>query len=476
MADSVTVESARRRIHPIVALGLVLRASGCFLTSFTLGSALIDQGAPTFLFFVLAASTLGWPLIAFLAGRHAVDSKRAEFRSMGIDSMIYGFWGALIGYNPLIIIGVLGALSLAQLSVGGFRTAGKCLVTGAIGLILGGLITGFKINTVISLRTQVLTALTVGLFMLLFGVLTHSQSKAAYRARRELAARNLLIEQQSVALDQARKAALLDRAEAEAARSQAEDANRAKSAFLANMSHELRTPLNAVIGYTELLEEDLADLGGLDSALTDLGRIKGAAKHLLGLINDVLDLSKIEADKVDLSIESVSIEALVDQVASTVQPLLSHNKNRLSVAVAHGLTPMQTDPSRMRQVLYNLVSNATKFTHEGQIHIEARQELDDEGRPIMVVEVSDEGIGLSGEQIARLFQPFVQAETDTTRKYGGTGLGLAISRRLSRMMGGDITVVSTPGAGSTFRAFFATDLTAACAPDGSGAITNKEAE
>ena len=475
MADSFTAKQSQRRIHPIVTLGLVLRGAGHALMAFSLGSALIDHQAPPLAWLVLAITSIGWPLVAYLWARGAADSKQAEFRSMWIDSMIYGFWGAFIGYNPWIITGVLGALATAHLSVGGFRTAAKCLLAAAFGLAAGGLITGFKVDTVISSRTQVLTGMAVGLFVLLFGLLTHYQSLAAYRTRRELAVRNQFIEQQSMALDQARKAALLDRADAEAARSQAEDANRTKSAFLANMSHELRTPLNAVIGYAELLEEDLSDVGGLDTALVDLGRIKGAAKHLLGLINDILDLSKIEADKVELSIETFSMQALIDQVASTVQPLLSTNRNHLSVDVAPGLPLMQTDPSRLRQVLFNLVSNAIKFTHEGHIHVRARHEDDQDGKQIMVVEVSDEGIGLSHEQIARLFQPFVQADTDTTRKYGGTGLGLAISRRLCRMMGGDISVTSVPGAGSTFRAFFATDLSGAHRQAGTGAITDKEA-
>ena len=475
LADPMPAEQLSRRIHPIVTLGFGLRATGHFLTAFALGSALIDRQAPSSLWYLLAMTSIGWPCAAYLWARSAADSKRAEFRSMWIDSMIYGFWGALIGYNPWIPLAVLGALSTAHLSVGGFRTAGKCLLAAAFGLAGGGLITGFKVDTAISVRTQILTAMAVGLFVLLFGLLTHYQSKAGYRTRRELGVRNQFIERQSLALDQARQAALLDRAEAEAARSQAEDANRAKSAFLANMSHELRTPLNAVIGYTELLEEDLNDMGGFESVLIDLGRIKGAAKHLLGLINDVLDLSKIEANKVELSIESFSMQALIDQVMSTVQPLLATNGNHLSVDVPPGLPPMYTDPSRLRQVLFNLVSNAAKFTHEGRVHVSARPESDEQDRQIMVVEVSDEGIGLSGEQIARLFQPFVQADTDTTRKYGGTGLGLAISRRLCRMMGGDITVTSTPGAGSIFRAVFAMDLRAACGPAGAAAMTNKEA-
>lgn len=449
-----------RRIHPLVKLGFGLRATGHFLMSLSLGSILDDRDSPLALWVLLAATSLAWPWLGFVVSRRSADNKRAEFRNMCVDSLIFGLWGALIGYNPWITMGALVALGMTQLSIGGLRLASQCVIAAAAGLILGGAITGFEIETAVSSRTQILTALAVGLFTLLFGVQSNFQSIAAYRIRRELAVRNLFIEQQSQALDHARKEAVLDRAEAEEARSQAENANRTKSAFLANMSHELRTPLNAVIGYTELLEEDLVDLGGPDTALADLGRIKGAAMHLLGLINNVLDLSKIEADKVDLSIETFPIEALVDQVASTIQPLLPVNRNQLAAAFSPDLHLMHTDATRLRQVLLNLVSNATKFTHGGHIQIDTTQELDEAGRQLTVIQVSDEGIGLSSEQIARLFQPFVQADSNTTRKYGGTGLGLAISRKLCRMMGGDITVTSIPGKGSTFRATLATDYPA----------------
>ena len=426
----------------------------------SLGSILEDRDALFSWWILLGITACVWPLLGYLLARLAADNKAAEFRNMWVDSMIFGFWGALIGYNPWITLGALIALGATQLSIGGLRLAGQCVIAAAAGLALGGVFTGFEINTAVSVRTEILTALAVGLFTLLFGVQTNLQSMAAYRTRRELAVRNLFIEQQSKALDEARKAAVLDRAEAEAARSQAEDANRTKSAFLANMSHELRTPLNAVIGYTELLEEELADLGGPATALSDLGRIKGAAKHLLGLINDVLDLSKIEADKVDLSIEIISVQALVDQVTSTIDPLLSINENQITVSFAPRLAPVQTDATRLRQVLLNLVSNATKFTHRGQIHIETTQEVDSTGRHLTVVQVSDTGIGLTAEQMARLFQPFVQADSNTTRKYGGTGLGLAISRKLCRMMGGDLTVTSVSGEGSIFRATLMSDLSA----------------
>ncbi|MES3020871.1 MAG: ATP-binding protein [Pseudomonadota bacterium] len=458
--DAVTDKQPARRVHPLVKLGFGLRLTGHMLMALALGSILGDRQAPLAWWALLAFTTFAWPLLGFLSARRAADNKRAEFRNFWIDSMIFGLWGALLGYNPWITIGALVALGTTQLSIGGVRLAGQCVIAAAAGLALGGLLTGFEINTIVSIRSQILAALAVGLFTMLFGVQIHFQSVAAYRTSGELAARNRFIEQQSNELNQARKAAVLDRAEAEAARSQAEDANRTKSAFLANMSHELRTPLNAVIGYTELLEEDLADLDSLDTALSDLGKIKGAARHLLGLINDVLDLSKIEAEKVDLLIETFPIQALVDQVTSTIDPLLSANENQLTVSFADGLRQMQTDATRLRQVLLNLVSNATKFTHGGRIHIDVAQELDDAGHQLTVLQVNDSGIGLSAEQIARLFQPFVQADSNTTRKYGGTGLGLAISRKLCRMMGGDITVTSVLGEGSIFRATVATDLSA----------------
>ncbi len=240
--------------------------------------------------------------------------------------------------------------------------------------------------------------------------------------------------------------------EATAAKADALRANRAKSELLANMSHELRTPLNAVIGYTEMLEEDFSDRGELDAELADLGRIKGAARHLLQMINDVLDLSKIEAGKIELHIESFELAELLDQVVSTTQPLLATNRNTLQVHCAQGLGRMQSDLTKLRQVLINLVSNAAKFTQDGRILIETTRGLDEEGGALVVFEVRDTGIGMTPSQLGRLFQPFVQADAETTRKYGGTGLGLAISRRLCRLMGGDVTATSTPGEGSLFRA------------------------
>ena len=227
-----------------------------------------------------------------------------------------------------------------------------------------------------------------------------------------------------------------------------EAASRHKSQFLANMSHELRTPLNAIIGVSEMLLEDARDFGH-DDQVEPLERILRAGRHLLALINEVLDLSKIEAGKVELEIETFAIAPLVGDVASTLGPAAEKNGNRIDLHCADGLGTMCADETRIRQALLNLTSNAVKFTERGVVTLAAEREQAD-GREWIVFRVTDTGIGMTPEQMGRLFQDFTQADSSTTRKYGGTGLGLAISRRFCRMMGGDITVRSEPGRGSTF--------------------------
>jgi PAS domain S-box-containing protein len=228
----------------------------------------------------------------------------------------------------------------------------------------------------------------------------------------------------------------------------AEDANRAKSAFLANMSHELRTPMNAIIGYGEMLQEEVRDRGQEDM-LPDLLKIQTAAKHLLSLINDILDLSKIEANKMELQFETVAVEPLVREVENTVRPMLDRRHNRLSVRFAADVGEIRADLTRLRQVLLNLLSNATKFTENGEVHLEVAREGQD-GQAALVFRIRDTGIGMSPEQLGKLFQAFTQADIEITRRYGGTGLGLAISRQLCRMMGGDVVAASELGKGSTF--------------------------
>jgi len=232
------------------------------------------------------------------------------------------------------------------------------------------------------------------------------------------------------------------------ARDQAVEANRAKSAFLANMSHELRTPLNAIIGYSELLSEEFVD-AGQEEFIPDVQKIIMSGKHLLNLINDVLDLSKIEAGKMDMYLETFDVAGMIKDMVVTVAPLVNKNNNHLVVNSPENLGTMYADQTKVRQVLLNLLSNASKFTQQGTITFDAAREPGASG-DWFTWRVTDSGIGMTPEQLGRLFQDFTQADASTTRKYGGTGLGLSISRRFCQMMGGDITVTSQEGKGSTF--------------------------
>ncbi|MBS0452617.1 MAG: response regulator [Proteobacteria bacterium] len=229
---------------------------------------------------------------------------------------------------------------------------------------------------------------------------------------------------------------------------QLEAASEHKSQFLANMSHELRTPMNAIIGVSEMLLEDARDLNRTDD-IEPLERILRAAQHLLALINDILDLSKIEAGKMELNIESFAVEPLVQDVIATVLPIAKKNGNDLKFVCAADVGVLTADPMRLRQALLNLASNAAKFSERGTITVRV-QRRSVSGREWVDLEVTDTGIGMTPEQVSRLFQEFVQADASTTRKYGGTGLGLAISQRFCRMMGGEISVRSELGRGSTF--------------------------
>ncbi len=236
----------------------------------------------------------------------------------------------------------------------------------------------------------------------------------------------------------------------QAARDEAEEANRAKSTFIANMSHELRTPLSAIIGYAEMVTEEIDDGAEPASLARDVGMIEGNARHLLGLINDVLDLSKVEAGRMEAYVEPFDVAVMVGEVASTVASLMERKHNRLELRLAEELGAMQSDVTRVRQVLLNLLSNAAKFTESGAVTLAVERAPGPDGADWLAFTVSDTGIGMTEEQLAKLFRRFQQADASTTRQFGGTGLGLALTKAFTALLGGEVGVQSSPGQGSIF--------------------------
>lgn len=235
---------------------------------------------------------------------------------------------------------------------------------------------------------------------------------------------------------------------------QAKKADMAKNHFLANMSHELRTPLNAILGYSEILGEEMRDSGQTGHA-HDLKNIHNSGIHLLGLINEVLDLSKIEEGRMDVCYENINIHELTHDVAATIRPLVEKNANQFEIDVASGITTLRTDVNKLRQVLFNLLSNACKFTHNGHIRLAVSQKTigrGEQSKQCLVFKVTDSGIGIQAEEIESIFLPFHQESQDTSKAFGGTGLGLTISKRFCELMGGKLLVKSTKGEGCCFSA------------------------
>jgi signal transduction histidine kinase len=275
------------------------------------------------------------------------------------------------------------------------------------------------------------------------GLLFVARDRSQPYSPREIALLETFADQAVIAIENARLFSELQEANRQLA-----DASQHKSQFLATMSHELRTPLNAIIGYSEMLQEEAEDTGD-EVYLPDLQKINAAGRHLLGLINDILDLSKIEAGRMDLDPETFEVGQLVRDVEAIVQPLVEKNGNTLIVSCPDDIGSMHADLTKVRQTLFNLLSNAAKFTDHGTISLMVQHESSSDG-DWLTFAVSDTGIGMTEEQLSRLFEAFSQAEASTRSQYGGTGLGLAISRHFCRLMGGDLTVKSTHGQGSTF--------------------------
>jgi signal transduction histidine kinase/DNA-binding response OmpR family regulator len=294
---------------------------------------------------------------------------------------------------------------------------------------------------------NMLAPLTTTYFIVQYFVSAGRRANASLHARsEELATSNAALQNLTDSLEEAVR---IRTQELRNALIEAESANRTKSLFLANMSHELRTPLNAIIGYSEMLQEEASEFG-YEEINPDLEKIQKAGRHLLAIINDVLDISKIEAGKIELYIEEVDLGGLITEIMHTIEPVMKQNQNTMrfeSSTAEPGL--IETDITRLRQIIFNLLSNAAKFTEAGEVVLSLQRYILD-ATEWFRLDITDSGIGITPEQIETIFQDFTQADASTTRKYGGTGLGLPISRHFSRLLGGDIEVTSTPGKGSTF--------------------------
>ena len=431
MINGVSVASSI--VHPIVRLNYRLRRYFEPIGAVVVFAALGDAGrASPLMIGLLLLWAVVWPQAAYLLAR-GPNGKRAEHRNLLVDSVMMGAWTAAMHFGLWPSVLLISAVSNSNLGVGGTPLFVRGLAGIAIGLVGVGLLTGFQVQTASPLLPTL--ASITGIFFIgwLLASQAYIQSKLFVAGRKLLEAQKLTLEEKSAELEQARAAA--------------DTANQSKSIYLANMSHELRTPLNAIIGYSELLAEEAADNGHIE-LIPDLEKIHVAGKHLLGMINDVLDLSKIESGKMELSLEKLAVDTLLDGVIDTIEPLVHKQGNKL-ILDAGDLGSMSTDVTKLRQILINLLGNASKFTQDGTIYLRARRESVG-SRGWLVFSVEDTGIGITPAQQGKLFEPFAQAEASTRGKYGGTGLGLALSRRFAELLGGEIQLESVPGEGTTF--------------------------
>ena len=431
----------RERIHPLVGLDYRVRVPAMLIVALTVMAHFLGRPQGPVLWAAIVFTGLLWPQIAYLLASRAHDSKRAELANLLFDCIIVGCWTAAISFSLLPGLMMVSGILTACLSVGGPRFAVWALGAIALGAVLMGALTGFHVGTEDTLLTSVLSVAGTLTFMGIFGFHSHIQTRRVVKAKQEVAEQKKQIQDQYTIIEKALQSAL-------DANDAARQATQAKSAFLANMSHELRTPLNAIIGYSEMLSED-AEAAGQADQIADLRRIQTAGKHLLGLINGVLDLSKVEAGKMKLYLETFDVAKVIEEVAGTARPLVENNGNRLQVHCPPDIGSLKEDITKVRQVLLNLLSNAGKFTENGVVTLDVWREDRRDGS-WMFFRVKDTGIGMTPEQRSRLFQPFMQADAATSRKYGGTGLGLALCQNFCTMMGGEVTVESEMGKGSAF--------------------------
>ena len=432
LRQSAPVARPRTATHPLVALDYTIRRISYLIVAPVIGTALYARGASWAEWLGLAAHCLLWPHVAYYWAKSSARSKEAERRNILIDAFLFGGWMAWLSFSLWPSTVIVSSLLLGFLGVGGVRLTLIAVGPALAGAIAVGLVTGFRFEPGSSNLTTAASVVCLLAYVIAFGLITYSQARKLIQTRKVSDEQRAHIQRVNALLEHAR-------AEAEAA-------SGAKSQFLANMSHELRTPLNAIIGYSEMLQEEAQD-SGAEAMVADLEKIRGAGKHLLGLINSVLDLSKIEAGKMQLYVETFDVATVVREAAGTAVPLAARNGNALEVRCAETLGTMRSDPTKVRQVLLNLLSNACKFTERGQVTLSVSRATDGSA---VTFAVADTGMGMTREQQDQLFDAFALIDAQATRKHGGTGLGLALSRRLCTMMGGEITVQSERGVGTTF--------------------------
>jgi signal transduction histidine kinase len=444
--------SLQPAVHPIVRIDFLTRAVTFPGFMLVLLAHLYPTGLSPMLLIAALSQAFIWPHVGYFVARHSKTPKATELRNLMVDALMMGAWMPVVQFSVWPSAAIVVAMIGGVMSVGGPALALRGAVFLAIGAVLSGAVVGFRLEPGASLLVALLSAAELFCYMLTFAYLSYAQSKRVVHGIQQTRQQNVEIVEKSLLLEQRGQ-------ELKEAKEIAEAASHTKSQFLANMSHELRTPLNAIIGYAEMLAEQAEDIGR-DDFVQDLERIRGSGKHLLSLINEILDLSKIEAGKMDLFFESFELKPMLKGVIDSLMPVIAASENRLELQIVQDTIRMHTDQTKLRQILFNLLSNACKFTERGAITVNV--ELD-AARSEVVLAVHDSGIGMTDEQLGRLFQPFTQADASTTRKYGGTGLGLTISKHFAQMMGGDIAVSSQLERGSIFTVRLPLDASAASA-------------